>query len=341
MEHRRPPGHGDIAFYVTAALWPFSLAFALPILLVKTARGEVPARRGVSFVFAPLVALVGSFRSRDVERSAGFACVMPLLAGAAAGLILAGGGQLPLEHRLSQFAVGFGRLAVTATVSVATASAIGVVVTLPCLRPKGRASAEMLFEVLEAVPLVLVLIVLIGFTRAGEARLAGLWVNLFVGVVSGLFLSPLPGRRIIDRVDELRLGYFFSSLRLHGVPEWRIVLFHVLWNNSKKPLMLACVGAWTHVVLAVLALDFLLTQFPVVGGDAVTGWMETFFTRSALQAFLFPHEVTGIQWIEAAYPIFFVTLYVVGLRLVAMGRKVPAVSVLVDSADAEEDISTV
>jgi peptide/nickel transport system permease protein len=80
------------------------------------------------------------------------------------------------------------------------------------------------FHVIGAVPrLVLVLL-------AGAVFGSDLFV---LAVATGVCCAPGVGEAVAARLESLRRAEFVTALRGHGVPEGRILFFHLLWVNAR------------------------------------------------------------------------------------------------------------
>ncbi len=54
-----------------------------------------------------------------------------------------------------------------------------------------------------------------------------------LAVATGIACAPAVGEAVTARLDALRRAEFVLALRAHGIPEARILLFHLLWVNAR------------------------------------------------------------------------------------------------------------
>lgn len=54
-----------------------------------------------------------------------------------------------------------------------------------------------------------------------------------LAVATGIACAPGVGEAVYARLEELRRAEFVLALRAHGVPEARILLYHLLWINAR------------------------------------------------------------------------------------------------------------
>ena len=96
-----------------------------------------------------------------------------------------------------------------------------------------------------AIPLVLVLGLVIG---QGAAPLGLAW---------GLACAPGVGVAIFHRVDALRREDRLLALVAHGVPTWRAVAVHLVWNNARDVLRMQAARALAGFLAMECALSYL------------------------------------------------------------------------------------
>lgn len=80
------------------------------------------------------------------------------------------------------------------------------------------------FHVLGAVPR-LVLVLLAGAVFGSDL--------LVLATATGVCCAPAVGEAVATRLEDLRRAEFVIALRGHGVPEPRILFFHLLWVNAR------------------------------------------------------------------------------------------------------------
>lgn len=100
-----------------------------------------------------------------------------------------------------------------------------------------------------AIPLVLVLGLVIG---QGAAPLGLAW---------GLACAPGVGMAIFHRVDALRREDRLLALVAHGVPTWRAVAVHLVWNNARDVLRMQA----ARVLAGFLAMESALSYLGSAG----------------------------------------------------------------------------
>lgn len=57
--------------------------------------------------------------------------------------------------------------------------------------------------------------------------------TLVLAMATGLACAPAVGEAVTARLEELRRAEFVLALRAHGIPDARILLYHLLWVNTR------------------------------------------------------------------------------------------------------------
>lgn len=57
---------------------------------------------------------------------------------------------------------------------------------------------------------------------------------LILALVAGIAYAPTLGEAIHERLEGLRSAEYVAANRAHGVPEWRLLLVHLLWAACRR-----------------------------------------------------------------------------------------------------------
>lgn len=97
---------------------------------------------------------------------------------------------------------------------------------------------QQLLDALSALPRLV--LVLFACMIAGQGR----WIG---AIAAGVALTPPVARAVEARLTALRRAEFVEALRVHGIAPARILLFHVLWANTRRDVLREAAntfGAW-------------------------------------------------------------------------------------------------
>ena len=104
------------------------------------------------------------------------------------------------------------------------------------------------FTVIEGLPrFVLVLLVLAIYGTSW-------WI---LALVAGIAYAPTLGEAVHERLEGLREAEYVVANRAHGVPEWRLVLVHLLWAACRRLIARHLVGLFAFFLILETTLSYL------------------------------------------------------------------------------------
>ncbi len=111
-----------------------------------------------------------------------------------------------------------------------------------------RVPVGLVFGVLQTIPRYVMALLVIAIYGNSVWMLA---------VVAGLAAIPTVGIAVQDQIERLHRADFIASVRIHGIPEWRIVLVHLLWEGSRHTIARHGLQVITFFVILEVSLSYL------------------------------------------------------------------------------------
>lgn len=104
------------------------------------------------------------------------------------------------------------------------------------------------FTVVEGLPrFVLVLLVLAIYGPSW-------WV---LALTAGVAYAPTLGEAVHERLEGLRRAEYIRANRAHGVPEWRLILVHLLWATCRRLIARHLLGLFAFFLVLETTLSYL------------------------------------------------------------------------------------
>ncbi len=92
---------------------------------------------------------------------------------------------------------------------------------------------------------------------------------LYVGITIGISCVPLMFRLVNNRIRQLKHSEFIINSRIHGVSEWKIIWYHIIWKNSFHQILTELIYIWGFALILEIGLCILSSsgnlQLPMIG----------------------------------------------------------------------------
>lgn len=183
---------------------------------------------------------------------------------------------------------------------------------------------------IEAVPVLLLLVIVLAVYGLWEERFGWqghsfamrlLRVGV-VGLVLGAAFLPRLVRVLEERIRSFAQENFIRGTKAHGIPQPRILRFHILRRNCLGDIIVTCSQSWATVVLLEISLNYLIRLLPLLGARVYESWAGMLLTFEARRAIVHAlAEGDFAHWWLYAWPAFFIVVTVAGLYLFGDGVK--------------------